>query len=129
MQVQCLCVLDPVCESVYCTAAAAAVLLTQQRLRSEYSGHVSSSSTTRMTNMYARQRPWCTLCKCSCFALRKVKVPTIGSCRHQQQRGGNCMYVYCVCPDTAQSFTNANQLRIAPQRSVLGVGSQSAKQP
>jgi hypothetical protein len=67
-------------------------LLTQHRRRSEYSGHVSSSSATRMTNMCARQRPWCALPWCSCLLLRKLKVPT-GSCK--QQRPDNKVCAAC----------------------------------
>lgn len=52
---------------------------TQHRLRWGYSGQVSSSSATRITNMCAKQRPWCTLLLWDCLLLANLKVPTSGS--------------------------------------------------
>lgn len=54
--------------------------LTHARLRCGYSGHVSSSSATLITNMCARQRPWCRFLLWDCLLLAKGKVPTSGSC-------------------------------------------------
>lgn len=57
--------------------------LTHARLRCGYSGQTSSSSATFITNMCARQRPWCRFLLWDCLLLAKGKVPTSGSCTVQ----------------------------------------------
>jgi hypothetical protein len=63
-----------------CGIRPCTVALTHARLRCGYSGQTSSSSATLITNMCARQRPWCTFLLWDCLLLAKGKVPTSGSC-------------------------------------------------
>jgi hypothetical protein len=77
--------------------------LTHARLRCGYSGQVSSSSATLITNMCARQRPWCRFLLWDCLLLAKGKVPTSGSCRsggrlgHRVSASQQVLWVACLC--------------------------------
>ena len=102
--------------------------LTQIRFLSVPSGHVGSSSTTCMTNMWATQHPCSAVCLRAALLLLNGNAPTMSFCNCKQPSAA--AFILCTersglarCGLCRYANAAAAQLQQCKQRHMLGVAS------